>query len=368
MKRINAVITLGASLLLLALSRPEARAYTHPCIPATTQDLDAIKANLNQEPWKTGYAQLLATWNPNYTAQPYATVTRNPDLNLTAWKKDVGAVWNFARLWYFTGNQAYAQKARDILIAWANTQTVMGGNEAGLALGDAAFAYAGGASILRGTWSGWTAADTTAVQNLFANVYWPATANPWNVVGPANKGSINMAAGMAIALFCDDTAKFDHVLNLYRTYPGSGLPNTLPTGEMGETGRDAGHAYGDLLGKVFLAECAWKQGIDLYSEWDNRLLAVGEYYCRNTFLLDNPFVHYGTVDYLYTTNAAGPYGANRAALYLLQNAYRNRKGLPTPWIDRKLAEQWVDVNNFMYARTADFSTATPPAAVVRPAE
>ena len=366
MKRINAVIALGASVLLLALSQPQARAYTHPCIPSTTQDLDFIKANLNQEPWKTGYAQLLATWNPDYVPQPYATVTRNPNLNLTAWGKDMGAIYNYARLWYFTGNDAYAQKAREILLAWANTQTTMGGNEAGLALGDAAYAYAGGASILR-AWSGWSAADTAAVKNLFLNVYWPATANAWHLAGPANKGDINMSAGIAIALYCDDTAKFASVLDMYRTYPGAGLPNALATGEMGESGRDAGHAYGSLLGKAFVAECAWKQGIDLYSEWDNRLLAVGEYYSRNTFVLDNPFVNYGTVDYLYLANAAGPYGANRAALYLLQNAYKNRKGLPTPWIDRKLGEQWVDINNFMYARSADFSTATPPAAIVRPA-
>ncbi len=358
---------LASLALSCVLGLPGAEAYTHPCIPATTEDLDYIKANLDKEPWKTGYTQLLATWNPNYTAQPYATVTRNPNLNLTAWGKDMGAVWNFARLWYFTGNDAYAQKARDILIAWANTQTSFGGNEAGLALGDAAYAYGGGASILRGTWPGWTEADTAAVKNLFSNVYWPATANAWHLAGPANKGSINMQAGIAIALFCDDTAKFDSVLDMYRTYPGSGLPNTLPTGQMGETGRDAGHAYGDLLGKAFLAECAWKQGIDLYSERDNRLLAVGEYYCRNTLALDNPFVPYGTVDYTYSENAEGPYGANRAALYLLQNAYKNRKGIPTPWIDRKLGEQWVDINNFMYARTADFSAATLPEAVVRPA-
>jgi hypothetical protein len=358
---------LASLALACVLGLPQAEAYTHPCIPATTQDLDYIKANLDKEPWKTGYTQLLATWNPNYVPQPFATVTRNPNLNLTAWGKDMGAIWNYARLWYFTGNEDYAIKAREILIAWANTQTTMGGNEAGLALGDSAFAYAGGASILRGTWSGWSEADTAAVKNLFANVYWPATANSSNLAGPANKGSINMSAGIAIALFCDDTAKFDHVLNMYRTYPGSGLPNTLATGQMGETGRDAGHGYGDLLGKAFLAECVWKQGIDLYSEWDNRLLAVGEYYSRNTFLLDNPFVHYGTVDYNYLVNAAGPYGANRAALYLLQNAYKNRKGLATPWIDRKLAEQHVDLNNFMYARAADFSAATPPAAAVRPA-
>ena len=362
-----ALITHAACLLaIFAGLSGQARAFVHPCIPTTTQDLDYIKANLNQEPWKTGYAQLLGTWDPNRVPQPYATVTRNPNLNLGAWSGDMSAVWNYARLWYFTGNNAYAQKAHDILLAWANTQTKMGGNEAGLALGDYAYAYGGGASILRGTWPGWTAADTTAVKNLFANVYWPATAAAGNLEGPANKGSLNMEAGMAIALFCDDTARFNHVLDLYRTYPGSGLPNTLPTGEMGETGRDAGHAYGDLLGKAFVAECAWKQGIDLFSEWDNRLLAVGEYYCRNIFETDNPFVHYGTVDALYTENAEGPYGANRAALYIIQNAYKNRKGIPTPWIDRKLPEQWLDVNNFMYARTADFSTATPPAAIVRP--
>jgi regulation of enolase protein 1 (concanavalin A-like superfamily) len=54
-------------------------------------------------------------------------------------------------------------------------------------------------------------------------------------------------------------------------------------------------------------------------------------------------------------------------LYLIQNAYKNRKNLPTPWIDRKLQQQNVDGENWMYARPADFSTATPQAAVVRPA-
>lgn len=360
------LLLLAITAVLPGVLAVPARAFTHPCIPNTLQDLDTIKANLDQEPWRTGYAKLLATWNPNRVPQPYATVTRNPNLNLGAWSGDMGAAYDYARLWYFTGNHAYAQKARDILIAWANTQTNMGGNEAGLALGDLAMAYGGGASILRGTWPGWTAADTAAVKKLFLDVYWPRIAPAGNLQGPANKGSLNMMAGMAIALFCDDTAKFNHVLDLYRTYPGSGLVNTLHTGEMGETGRDAGHAYGDLLGKAFIAECAWKQGIDLFSEGDNRLLAVGEYYCRNIFETDNPFVHYGTVDFLYTENAEGPYGANRAALYIIQNAYKNRKGLPTPWIDRKLPEQWVDTYNWMFARSADFSTATPPAGIVRP--
>jgi len=363
---------LASLALLCAVGMPQAHAYTHPCIPNTLEELDTIKASLNQEPWKQGYAVLAGDSHSQltYTMQgPATNVSRagSYDQYLGAWTNDMTAVYNLARMWYFTGNAAYAQKARDILIAWANTHTSFTGNESGLALGDYAVCYGGGASILRGTWSGWTATDTTTVKNYFSNVLWPGSLAGYNVMGPANKGAIYMEAGIAIAAFCDDTAKFDHIVNLFRADPAGGLQNTLPSGEMGETGRDAGHAFGTLNGLAFVAEVAWKQGIDLYSELDNRLLACGEYYARNTFLFDNPFVPFGTIDYHYWVNPAGPYTGNRSAFYLLQNAYKNRKNLPTPWIDRKLEDQSVDGSNFMYAKTADFTTATPPPALGFPA-
>jgi len=360
--------TVVAAFVDLSIS---AQGYTHPGIPFTSNDLATIKANLNQEPWKSGYAILAADGHSQlaYTMQgPFATVTRNPDLNRWTWESDMEAVYDLALMWYFTGNDNYAKKAHDILLAWATTQTSMGGQESGLDLGDFAYRYAGGADILRGTWSGWTAADTTTVQNYFENVLWPGTSAGTHVAGEASKGLLNLEAGIAIAAFCDDTAKFNYVIDQYRTYPGAGLVNSLPTGETGEAGRDAGHLFDCILGMAFISEVAWKQGIDLYSESDNRLLAAGEYYARNTSgPLDNPFVPYGTVDATYYVNAAGPYPANRSALYLIQNAYRNRKNIPTPWIDRKLQQQNVDGYNFVYARTADFTTATPPAAIVRPA-
>jgi hypothetical protein len=369
MKR-NFLLTAGASLLLLAFVQSQACAYTHPCIPNTRAELDTIKANLDKQPWKNGYALLAADGKSQlgYVMQgPFAEVGRTPDVNLWPWRNDMQAAWNLARMWYFTGNAAYAQKARDILIAWANTHTSFTGQEISLSLGDYAHVYGGAASILRGTWPGWTAADTTTMKNYFLNVYWPACLGGVNYVGPANKGSLNMKAGIAIAAFLDDTAKFNFVIDHFRSHPASGLTNTLPTGEMGETGRDAGHSQGDLYGKAFVAEVAWKQGIDLFSELDNRLLAVGEYYARNTLTTDNPFVPFGTIDYTYYGNAEGPYVASRAMLYIIQNAYKNRKNLPTPWIDRKIEEQPVDIENWMYAKTADSTTATPPSAVVRPA-
>jgi regulation of enolase protein 1 (concanavalin A-like superfamily) len=356
-------------MLPCALGLPQAQAYTHPCVPTTREELDTIKANLDKEPWKSGYA-LLANDGKSQTTYvmngPYAQVGRTPDVNLWPWRNDMQAAYNLARMWYFTGDAAYAQKAREILMAWADTHTAFTGQEISLSLGDYAHVYGGAVSILRGTWSGWTAADTTKIKNYLLNVYWPASLAGINYVGPANKGSLNMKSGIAIAACLDDTAKFDHVINHFRTHPASGLTNTLPIGVMGETGRDAGHGQGDLYGKVFVAEVAWKQGIDLYSELDNRLLAVGEYYARNTLLFDNPFVPFGTIDYNYYDNAEGPYTADRSMLYILQNAYKNRKNLPTPWIDRKLEEQPVHGENMMYAKTADFTTATPLPPVVRP--
>jgi hypothetical protein len=359
------LVVFAAVALSYAAASP-ARAYTHPCIPTTRAELDTIKANLNVEPWKSGYARLAADGHSQigYVMQgPFSEVGRTPNVNLGQWSNDMTAVYNLARMWYFTGNGAYAQHAHDILLAWCNTQTKFSGQEIDLTLGDFASVYGGGASILRGTWPGWTAADTTAVQNYFRNLIWPASLAGLNYTGPANKGALYMASGIAVALFLDDTDKFNHVINNYRTVPSSGLLNTLATGEMGETGRDEGHSYGDLLGYAFISECAWKQGVDLYSELDNRLLACGEYYARNTLVRDNPFVPFGTIDFNYYANSTYDYTANRAALYIIQNAYKNRKGLATPWIDRKLLEQPVDSGNFMYARTADFTTATPASGV-----
>ena len=132
---------------------------------------------------------------------------------------------------------------------------------------------------------------------------------------------------------------------------------------MGETGRDMGHAFNDLLARTLTAEILWKQGVDVFSESDNRLLAAGEYHARNTSVSDTPFVPYGTVDYNYYQNAGRdtPSRQDRTTYYLLQNAYKNRLGLPTPWIDRKIKEQGVHGGNFMFAKTVDFSTATPAA-------
>lgn len=362
-------ITMAAACAALCAS-PAAQAYTHPGIPLTSTDLAALKAKVDagEQPWKVGYDALASDGRSSlgYTMQgPFANVSRNPNVNLNQWRNDMIAVYNLARMWYFTGNPDYAQKSRDILISWANTQTSFGGMEANLDLGDYAHRFVGGADILRGTWPGWTQADTDAVKNLFGNVYWTLGGE---TLGPTNKGSLSLAAAAAIAAFNDDTTKMDHVLHLLRTITSTGFSNTLSNGEHGETGRDQGHSYNHILATAFIAEILWKQGIDVYSERDNRLLAMGEYYARFNLAVNTPFVPMGTTDeyYLSIWDTPGFPGEARA-FNILKSHYVLRKGMSAPYMEKKLAAQPTNADAFMCLKPADDgTTATPPAPITWP--
>ncbi|HSH93174.1 MAG TPA: alginate lyase family protein, partial [Roseimicrobium sp.] len=331
-----------------------------------------MKANVdnNREPWKSGYASLASATQLTYTMQgPFAQVSRvgDYDQNLAEWRNDMNAIWNFSRMWYFTGDTAYAQKAHDILLAWANTQTEFSGNESMLDLGDYAYKFVGGADILRGTWPGWTAADTTTVQAWFANVLQPG-ANPWgeSMYGAANKGALALVAQGLMAIFNDDTVTLDRVTYQARTLAHVGLRSSNDIGMLGDSMRDQGHGQVQLFSLTMLAEALWKQGIDIYPDYNNRLLAAGEYYARvNDLSVATPFLPFGTTDAYYQTDVTNRgFHAGNTAFSILHNAYAVRKGIPAPWMARRLQEMPAD---FMFLKDADLSTATSAAAITIPA-
>jgi autotransporter-associated beta strand protein len=376
-------VALAIVTVLFAGGGLRAHAFIHPGIPLTTNDLDDVKNNLANYPWSEGYAALLADGksSTNYVMNgPFGLVSRTPDANLAAWGNDMNAIWNLSRMWYFTKDNNYAQKAHDILLAWATTMTNFGGDQAPLALGDASFAFGNGADILRGTWPGWTAADTLTVSNFFKTVYMPASFIDTNtfLVGPANKGALQLADALACAVFCDDTNMYNHVLYLFRSTASCGVHyNGLTSGEMGETGRDQGHSYNYLLRMAFMAEVFYKQGIDLYGEDDNRLLADGEYYARNNIPPTATFIPFGTVDAYYLSNASdGRYVSEPMMANILRSAYVLRKGMTAPWMVRKryataaadgvYAAQVENSWSFMFLKSADTSTAVAPPPIVYP--
>ncbi len=373
MKLKTATLTVGVFLLLLALGLPQARAFIHPGAPLTTDDLATLKAHLGSEPWKSGYTALAADGHSqlSYVMRgPFARVSRQGsyDVYLNAWRSDMIAIWNLSRMGYFTGNAAYSQKAHDILLAWAKTQIEFSGRESMLDLGDYAYRFVGGADILRGTWPGWTDADTTVVKAYFGNVLLPAT-NPYgeSQYGAANKGALALVAGGLLAIFDDDTAKLDTIVYQVRTLAHIGLRNSDDIGLLGDSLRDQGHAHGQLFSLAMLAEALWTQGIDIYSEYNNRLLTAGEYFARVNDLIPTPFLPFGTTDaYYIADNTNRGWGGGNVMLNLIHGAYVVRKGLPAPYTVARRLEMPVDGDSFMFCKVADSSVATPAAALPFP--
>jgi autotransporter-associated beta strand protein len=348
-------------LLIAFLVIQPVRAFNHPGIPLTKDDLDYVKARLNTQPWQAGWEALQASpfSSLNYVmGGPFTSVSRTPNLNQPQWKADMTAVYNLSLMYYFSGNTAYADKALTIWRAWITTQTSYGGSEAYLDIGDYAPQMVGGAEILRGTYSGWTAQDTTNSINYLTNVIKPTLGGtpPYPARG-ANQGMAQIMSAMAIAVFCDDTTSWNQCLFAYRNDAG-GLPDTAPMGMVGDTGRDAGH-WSDQWGHLaWAAEVAWAQGVDLYSEQDNRLAKCAEYFAK--FDQDSviPYVPYGSVYGLYPTisQPTGPAG-DLWFRSIIRTAYETRKGMSLPWTDR-LTALWGETQSFEFLRLADTSTAT----------
>jgi hypothetical protein len=269
------------------------------------------------------------------------------------------AIWNLARMWFFTGADDYARKAHDILLAWATMHTSFTGTECMLDLGDYAYALVGGADILRGTWPRWTDADTATVKVYFANVLLPAT-NPYgeSQFGAANKGALALVAGGLLAIFNDDEAKLQDILYKVRTLPHIGLRSSNDIGMLGDSLRDQGHAHGQMVSLAMLAEALWKQGIDVYSDLDNRLLAAGEYFARVNDLAPTPFLPFGTTDAYYVADVTNHgWGGGNVALNLIYGAYVVRKGLPAPFIAQRRLSLPADGSSFMFLKASDSSVA-----------
>ena len=366
MRRLLPVLTIGSFLLLLIFGACPARAFMHPGIPLTREDLATLKANLNTEPWKSGYAALAADGRSQlgYVMQgPFDHVNRNfyqTYDNSSEWKNDMQAVFNLALMWSFTGDARYAQKSRDILIAWATTHTVFNGVEASFDLGDYAYCYAGGADILRGTWSGWTPKDTATVQNYFKKVFSPGSPG---LNGSGSQGMESLLASLAVAVFCDDTASFNTLVSNLLTDGDSGLRDTLANGQVGDSGRDQGHTSLYINNLALVGEILWKQGVDVYSVMDNRILAAGEYYARfNAPGPTPPFVSLGAPFWgVFSKIEDSPRGSgqSRRALNILHGAYVVRKGIPAPWIERYRHDQAEDSHSFLFRKSADASKAMP---------
>ncbi|MEO8616103.1 MAG: alginate lyase family protein [Luteolibacter sp.] len=347
-------------LSLLAVALP-ARAqvktipkFNHPGVVVELADLTRMKAKMTTPPWSDGYAALAAKRQAakDYKMKgPFEVVGREPNLNRGQFEEDCMAVFYQAIQWHMTGDRVYAEKGIAILNAWAETHKKWSGGTARIGVGEFGFFMVMGAEILRHTYPGWPPTTTARVENYFKEVFWPLLEiGQKGVLAGANQGAMQLQVATAIAVFCDDQERLAQII--YSWYiDGAATPqNSLPNGQLGDMGRHQPHALIQIRGLALTAETFYKQGIDLYSELDNRLLAVGEYFSDYNLGNARTFLPYGcTYGYYFVPgNDKGIYQWANLPLGILQNAYVTRTGGKAPFIGQYLDRLKVDENTFLF--------------------
>lgn len=301
----HALKTAAALMAVCIFSLAHAQSMNHPGGMHSKADLDFIKSKIQsgEQPWKGAFEQLK---NSGYGKLSYNYVAykdvkcgsyNNPNVGCNNMVKDGIAAYTLALRWYIEGDDAYADKAIEIIDAWSVKYRTNQESNTRLVVSWAAPWYVNAAEILRYTdGSGWTSTNTNqlnAMLNRFKNyIFWEDRPNN-------NWMMSSVEARLAIAVFQDDTTAFDDAIDkwrlriktyLYQSSDGS-VPivspnvtsgqsssiwkqgtNTIYVNGMGmETCRDFNHMKLGFDSLMNGAEIAWTQGVDLFASESKRI-------------------------------------------------------------------------------------------------
>ncbi|GAA2405448.1 alginate lyase family protein [Actinomadura vinacea] len=280
--------------------------FRHPGVLVGKAQLDVVRDRVNAgaQPWTDAYAGMNASSYASLsrTAKPREVVecgpSSNPNLGCSDERGDALAAYTLALRWYVSRDDRYARKAIEIMDAWSAVLKDHSNSNAPLQTGWSGASWARAAEIIRYTYTGgWSGLNRFA--GMLRTVYLPEIAD-----GAPNKNGnwelIMMDAAIGIAVFLEDRAAFDKAVGIWRnrvpayiylTSDGS-LPKTRPgskydtrdelidywqgqstfvNGLSQETCRDFGHTGWGIAAAAHVAETAWHQGVDLYTEIKDRL-------------------------------------------------------------------------------------------------
>lgn len=360
----SVILSLMFSLIGFVMEEKTAQAapaaFAHPGLLHTQADLDRMKqmVNAKTQPYLDGWNQLVnsslsqAGWTPRATATIIRGGTGD---NVALLYNDIARAYQNALRWKISGNTANGDTARDILNAWSSTLTTLSGNaDRYLASGLYGYELANAAELMRD----YPGFNLTQMQNMLLNVFYKPLVERFligNEFGRdhndayiqnywANWDLANMAATVAIGIFCDRRDIYDIGIEYLKHGAGNGsiynaIPFLHPNGlaQWQESGRDQAHTQLGVGLMATINEMAWNQGDDMYGWANNRFLRAAEYVAKYNNGDDNvPFATYewgsGTNGAVQTQTAISNASRNeyRPIWEMIYNHYANRKGLSVP--------------------------------------
>jgi len=340
---------------IISLS-PSFAAFVHPGIYHNAADLAFMRQKIaaKAEPWYSAWQELQGEWSSklNWTPHPVADWDANKNAYMQG---DAVAAYSHALQWALTGNPANAAKAIEILNAWSATLQHLHGttSQEMVVWGWNGYHLVNAAELLRfyvppgGKPSGWAPVDIERFKKMLALGY--DVIKDFKPAFNGNWDASMMNTMLCTAIFTDDQAMFNRVIDHFHgkydivikgksvRVPKYGAWGNLtnyifPTGQCEETGRDQGHVQMGLGNYAALCEAAWKQGVDLYSTENNRLLLGIEYKAK--FMLGHDDIPYTNTEPKLPWGPKPSQGERDRIAGIYESVYQhyvNRKGLEMPF-------------------------------------
>jgi hypothetical protein len=264
-------------------------------------------------------------------------------------------------MWALTKDEKHAQKSLEILTAYADSlEYIPETNDAPLLAGLEGFKIIYAMEQLRYYADKHADSPLHRIERMFRSVFLPVLENFYRhpPYTNGNWGPIVTKTYMAAGIYFDDREMYEQAKHFYLHGNDNGaIENYIDgaTGQIQESGRDQAHSQLGIGAMAVVCELAWKQGDDLYSALNNRLLKGYEYVAKYNLGNDDvPFRQWTDVTGKYnnwTKISDKARGQLRPIYEIAYNHYVRRKGLQAPYTQEVLKK----------IRPEGFSGDQPPA-------
>lgn len=324
-----------------------AQEFRHPGLIVSQESLDRMQGYIEHKT-EPAYAGFLALQKDNRSHSdykmrgPYRIIARDGQYKGTKGpsEQDFTAAFYNALRYHLEGDKAHADKALSIINAYADSLQAMDGHDGPLCCLQV-YLLVNAMELMRQV----APADMQGRWKQMLQRAVIPTIERFEADSPyanGNWGAIVNKCRMAIAIYTDDRALYDHAREMFLDCNDNGaLPHYISTtGQCQETGRDQAHAQLGIGNLAEICEMAWNQGDDLWAAHDRRMLTGYEYTAKYNLGHDDiPFETWSDCTGLYcnwTVPSAMQRGKFRPVYELAYAHYVGRLGLQMPYTARVL--------------------------------
>lgn len=222
---------------------------------------------------------------------PRLLVGRNPNVEKSVLHADANAAYQNAVMWVATGRQGHLRKAGQIIQKWQYGLKYIIGNDALLTAALDGFKLINAAELVRWTSTAWEQDEVQKFSDWLRTLWLPILER-LSLQANGNWETAAIKALLGAAVFLDESELFERTIRYCIAGMGNGrLENYIvnSVGQCQESGRDQAHTQLGLGNLAEACEVAWNQGVDLYGQLDNRLLAGFEYTAKYNLGDDVPY-------------------------------------------------------------------------------